>query len=76
MICELEKELSEMCNLSEGIRESGRQEGIEIGRQLAIELTMLEDLRKIMKKLNMSFEEAADLFDIAEEDRAKYAAKV
>jgi hypothetical protein len=69
MSVELEKEMRDMCNLSAGIREDGVRDGIEKGA----ELKQLENLRKLMQKFKISFEEAADMLDLSDSDKKKYA---
>jgi predicted transposase YdaD len=73
---ELEKEMSGMCNLSAGVWNRGvlygKEEGIEIGE----DNKSIEYIRKIMEKLHYTFEQAANLLGLSEEDKAKYIDKL
>ncbi len=51
------------------IRESEREYGIEIGIEQGIEQERTQSIRKVMKKLNMSAEQAMDVLDIPEKER-------
>ena len=64
---ELEKEVSSMCNFSQGVKERGKQEGIIIGK----ELERFNSLKSIMKNMNLTFEEAMDILELATSDREK-----
>ena len=48
--------------------ELGREEGREVGREEVLEI----DLRKIMKNLKLSLEQAMDILEIPSRDREKY----
>ena len=64
MTMELESEVSELCNLSEGVYKRGLSNGIERGIQGAVELLResgIDDstiVNNIMKKYQLSLEEA------------------
>jgi hypothetical protein len=64
----IEKELTDMCNLSSGIREKALQQGLEIKQ--------LEDLKKLIKNLHFTFEQAADALELSAEARKSLAAKI
>lgn len=64
MTKELESEVSEMCNLSQGIEEKG----IEIGTLRAIE--------NLMDTLKLTAEQAMAALKIPETERLKYAARL
>ena len=64
----MERGISEMCNLSEGVMAEGIRRGIEQG----IEQGILESLKKLMCNLNLTLEQAMDTLEISSEDRSKY----
>lgn len=64
MTRELESEVSTMCNLSQTVKEEGRQEGLIDG--------ILLSLKKLMKNRGMSVEEAFTTLEVPEADWQKY----
>jgi flagellar biosynthesis/type III secretory pathway protein FliH len=85
MTVEMERKMRDMCNLSAGIREDALRQGVEQGLRQGVEQglkqgveqgaerNLLENLRKLMQKLKITFEEAADMLDLSESDKKKYA---
>ncbi|MCH5185366.1 MAG: hypothetical protein J1F64_04485, partial [Oscillospiraceae bacterium] len=85
---ELEKEVSDMCNLSQGIRdwgrvegmalgiEKGRAEGINLGRAEGrtegIEMNCISNIKQLMKNLNFTAEQAMTAIGLSEKDRIYY----
>ncbi len=67
-----QKEVTEMCELMEKERLAGWEEGREQGR----EQTELMLLKKYMKKHRVSYDEAFDELDIAEERYGVYLEKI
>jgi hypothetical protein len=65
MTVDLEEEIVNMCNLSEGVRD----EGIEIGLKNAT----LASIKSLMKNLKISIDQAMNTLDIPDADRAYYA---
>jgi hypothetical protein len=61
---EIKSEVSEMCNISEGIEERG----INIGRSQGV----YESIKKVMRSLSVSAEKAMDILEISDNDRDKY----
>lgn len=61
---ELDKEVSDMCNLSKGIEERG----IRIGMQQAI----LNSIQNLMETMNLASDKAMDALKIPSEDRGEY----
>lgn len=76
MDIKLEKGLSEMCNLSEGVLERGRKEGLEIGLEKGIEISKVEDLKNLMEGACFTFEKAAIILKIPESKWEKYKDKL
>jgi flagellar biosynthesis/type III secretory pathway protein FliH len=88
----IEKELNGMCNLSEGIRDKalqqgyekgvehgvaqGIEQGIERGIEQGFEIKQLEDLKKLIKNLHFTFDQAADALELSTEARKNLAAKI
>ena len=64
MTRELESEVSTMCNLSQTVKEEGRQEGLIDG--------ILLSLKKLMKNKGMSVEEAFTTLGVPEADWQEY----
>ncbi len=72
--------MNDMCNISEVILERGLEQGLEQGLERGleqgleqgIEKNQLDNIAKLMKKLNLTQEEAMDMLDIEEENREKY----
>jgi flagellar biosynthesis/type III secretory pathway protein FliH len=84
--------MNDMCNLSAGIWEKAYKKGFEYGMAQGIECGMkqeiergieqgleikqLEDLKKLIKNLHFTFEQAADALELPEEARERFAAMV
>ena len=64
MTRELESEVSTMCNLSQTVKEEGRQEGLIDG--------ILFALKNLMESTGMNIEQAMAALKLPEADRAKY----
>ena len=75
--------MNDMCNISEVILErglaegleQGLEQGLERGLEQGIEKNQLDNIAKLMKKLNLT-EEAMDMLDIEEENRGRYHEKL
>lgn len=65
MIKELESEVSELCNLSKGVEERGREKGIREG--------ILTSIRNLMESMGWSAEQAMKALKISETEQAMYA---
>ena len=57
---ELEREVLIMCNLSQGVKAEGREEGIGIGREEGIGIGEMRMLVKQVRKGRVTVEEAAE----------------
>ncbi len=68
--------MNDMCNISEVILERGLAEGLEQGLEQGLEKNQLDNIAKLMKKLNLTEEEAMDMLDIDEEHRQRYRQKI
>ena len=66
------KGVSGMCNLSQGIREKGRKEGMAEGQRAGLEKAELSAVKNLMLKLKMTAEQAMDTLDIEADRREKY----
>ena len=60
-----EEEVSQMCNLSEGVEQKGIQKGMQ--------RALTESIKNLMDTMNMTAKEAMDALKIKEEDRSHYA---
>lgn len=81
---ELDEEVADMCNLSQGIEEKairvGLQKGIQEGRQIGIEQgieqgiqqALLSSLQNLMGTMHLATDKAMDVLKIPNEDREKY----
>jgi len=65
MTTEIESEVADMCNLSDGIE----KKGIEIGTKT----TKLQDIQNLMKNLKLSMEQAMTALEVPETEKEKYA---
>lgn len=72
----LERQVTEMCNLSKGVEEKGIQKGIQKGIEKGYEAAELQNIKNLMQKLKMTAEQAMDTLDIASEKRAKYSSMI
>ena len=64
MTQELEREVSEMCNLSEGVEQKGIAKGIAKG--------ITASIRNLMESMGWSIEQAMDALQIPTEERNAY----
>ena len=70
---DLEQEVSEMCNLSQGVKESGRMQGVAQGMAQGKAEAMLFAVKNLMESTNWPAERALQTLKIPDEDRKKYA---
>jgi predicted transposase YdaD len=76
----MQSRVFEMCNISEGIEERGIKRGIRIGMQIGIRQGIsqgirqvkCENIKSVMKSLDVSIERAMDILDISEDERDEY----
>lgn len=66
MTKEIEEEVLEMCNLGMAIELTGVEKGKE--------LSLLESIKKMMKNLKLTAQQAMDTLEIPKDDQARYAA--
>lgn len=77
---EIDREVSEMCNISKGVMEQGIEKGVELGIEKGIEKGieqgkekgMLESIRNLMDSLKLTAEQAMDALKVPEADRPKF----
>ena len=72
---ELESEVAEMCNLSDGVWERGLREGRKEGRQKAKkeeQQKMVTAIKNLMEVLKVSAEQAMEYLKLPQEDRLIY----
>lgn len=62
---DMEMEVRQMCNLSKGVEERGIRKGIIQGR----EEEKLNSIRSLMKKLNLTLEQAMDVLDVPKSEQ-------
>lgn len=72
MTQELEREVSEMCNLSEGVEQKGIAKGIAKGRTYGIVEGIATSIRNLMESMGWSIEQAMDALQIPMEERNDY----
>lgn len=72
MTQELEREVSEMCNLSEGVEQKGIAKGIAKGRTYGIVEGIATSIRNLMESMGWSIEQAMDALQIPTEERNAY----
>ena len=72
----MEREVEQMCNLSQGVEQRGIQKGIQRGIQKGIQEGMkkgiFESIQNLMDTMNWSAKDAMDALRIKEEDRFQY----
>jgi predicted transposase/invertase (TIGR01784 family) len=84
MTVAFKKELSNMCNLSTGVREEGRLLGREEGRLEGklegrlegARLKQIENLKKMMTNLKLTFDEAANALELSDDEKKLLSDKV
>ena len=64
MTVEFEKEVSTMCNLSQGLIEKGIQEGIEIGKKQGEENMLIKSIKNLIEKAGWTAQEAMTVLGI------------
>ena len=69
MTQELEREVSEMCNLSDGVEQKGIAKGIAKG----ITRGIIISIQNLMESMGWSIEQAMDALQIPTEERQTYA---
>ena len=72
MTQELEREVSEMCNLSERVEQKGIEKGIAKGRTYGIVEGIATSIRNLMESMGWSIEQAMDALQISTEERNGY----
>jgi len=72
MTQKLESEVSGMCNLSKGVLEKGRTEGLEQGLVKGHMERALSDLCNLMETMNWSMEQAMAALKVPETERQNY----
>lgn len=68
----LDKEVSEMCNLSQTVEAKGIEKGIEKGRIEGI----LSSIRSLMDSMDWTIEQAMDALKVPEGERSKYMRQI
>lgn len=72
MSVEAERRGQDMCNLSELVWEEGMEKGMEKGRARAIS----DAIQKIVKKLDVTEEQAMDILEVPKEERKQFEKKM
>lgn len=72
MTQEMETEVQNVCNLSEGVWERGMEKGVMKGREEGRTETLAGNLRSLMKSLNLTIDQAMTALNVPEIDRPKY----
>lgn len=70
MTKEIEEEVLEMCNLGMAVELNGVNRGIAQGK----EQSLLDSIKKMMKNLKLTAQQAMDTLEIPKDDQAHYAA--
>ena len=65
---EMERTVTEMCNLSEGVENRGIEKGMAKGRAEGV----MDSLHNLMDSMNWTIEQAMSALKISDEDRQKY----
>ena len=76
MTVEMEGEIEEMCDYSDGIERIGYEKGIEQGIEQGMEQGKTTGIRQsilnLMKTMNVSISESMDMLMVPEEERERY----
>lgn len=76
MTVEMEGEIEEMCDYSDGIErigyEKGIQQGIEQGMEQGKTTGIRQSILNLMKTMNVSISESMDMLMVPEEERERY----
>ena len=68
----LEAEVHQMCNLSQGVMDLGRAEGMAQGMEKGMVEGLLASIRALMSSMGWSAEQAMEALKLPETDRLKY----
>jgi len=68
----IEKEVSEMCNLSKGIEERGIAKGIVKGRAEGMADGILASIKNLVKNMGVSVEQAMSVLEVPKAEQQKY----
>ena len=74
MTKEIEEEVLEMCNLGMAVELNGVKRGIQTGIAQGREQSLLESIKKMIKNLGLTAQQAMDTLEIPKDDQARYAA--
>ncbi|MBQ3546311.1 MAG: hypothetical protein IJA34_15210 [Lachnospiraceae bacterium] len=72
MTVEMEGEIEEMCDYSDGIERIGYEKGIEQGMEQGKTTGIRQSILNLMKTMNVSISESMDMLMIPEEERERY----
>ena len=72
---ELEKEITEMCDIGLLYEEHGREQGREQGRNEGVSETKFKDILSMMNKLHYSLVDAMKILDVEESEYSFYEEK-
>lgn len=73
MTKKLEREVSQMCNLSQGIEERGIEKGRKEGRKEGKQEGILASIQNLMESMGWTAEQAMAALKIPESERLSYA---
>ena len=69
---EMERTVTEMCNLSEGVENRGIEKGMAKGMAKGEAKGVLDSLHNLMDSMGLTIEQAMAALKVSEEDRQKY----
>lgn len=76
MTKEMEKEMISMCDYGQMVARKNLEEGIKTGKAQGIIEGLLSALKKMIANANMTPEQAMNVLDIPENERAMYKARL
>ena len=72
MTQEMDREVSFMCNLSQGVWNEGRASGFEDG----IKQGIVSSIQSLMRNMNLPIEKALSTLDVPQDEWEQYTAKI
>lgn len=76
MTRKLEREVSELCNLSKNVEEEGIRKGLKEGRKEGLKEGILTSIQNLMESMNWTAEQAMEALKVPETEWSQYASRL